>query len=94
MGSQGAKGGRNTGLGTMGKEVAFSPGLERQVVWAGHSRGNECQGQTGTWGGRESRALVERALELRLAWRGELDQGGRDLEGQLGFTGVGTMESL
>ena len=56
MGSQGAKGGRNTGLGTMGKEVAFSPGLERQVVWAGHSRGNECQGQTGTWGGRDKQS--------------------------------------
>lgn len=41
---------------TMGKEVAFSQGLERQVVWAGHSRGNECQGQMGAWGGRDKQS--------------------------------------
>ena len=44
------------GLGTMGKEVAFSPGLERQVVWADHSGGNVCQGQMDTWGGGDKQS--------------------------------------
>lgn len=73
------------GPGTMGKEVAFPPGLERQVVWAGH-RGNECQGRWAHGEVGTSRAL-ERVLELRLAWRGDLDRGGETWKGSLASLG-------
>lgn len=78
MGSQGAKGGRNTGLGwgQWGRRWPFHQALKDKwfgqiTVGAMYVRGRWTHGEVGT-----SRALVERVLELRLAWRGELDQGG------------------